>query len=54
MSTDFYCKECSGLMVPVENQHYNSFYTIKIDTWRCNNCNRVVEEKRLDKSVNWK
>jgi hypothetical protein len=49
-----YCKECGGMMSYIENSRYNEFYSIKIDTWRCQRCNRVVEEKRLDKDKTWK
>jgi len=49
-----YCKECGGRMLQYENTAYNSFYRMKIDSWRCENCSRVVEEKRLDKEKMWK
>jgi len=51
---NIYCKECAGLMIPYENNAYNSTYRVKIDSWRCSNCSRVVEEKRLDKAFVWK
>jgi len=54
MSDDIYCKECAGIMVQFENHMYNSFFSIPIDSWRCNKCGRVIEEKRLDKAFNWK
>jgi len=51
---NIYCKDCGGTMIPLENTMYNTSYRIKIDTWRCSNCNRVVEEKRYDKEKMWK
>ena len=42
----FFCVECNGGFEYVENQHYNSTYLVKIDTWRCMRCGRTVTEKR--------
>jgi hypothetical protein len=43
------CKDCGWQMHYVENKRKNEFYSIKVDTWLCCNCNRIVEEPRVNK-----
>lgn len=40
------CKECGYQMAFVENKRKNEFYSMKVDTWVCQQCGHTVEEPR--------